>query len=437
MKRYERVRNLQRTAQSVLLVALLLVPRALKSQGSPASQPPNTSRSGSAAGELSAEEIFKRFASRVLFLTCEESADDSSLASGVLVSADGFIVTNAHVVEGCRSMTATRISGQSRRSYEPALKYYDEQSDTAVLKIDGRDLDFFSVLARPIRVGERVYAIGNPRGFEQSLSEGIVSGNREIDGMLWIQHSSPISPGSSGGALISSRGELLGINSRFRRESQNLNFAVPAVTLAGAVSRARALTGVLDLPPNAEAQLHLGFLYYQGQGVPQDYVQAVAWIRKAAAQGNAEAQASLGAAYAMGQGVQRDYGQAALWFRKAAEQGYAEAQKDLGGLYETGKGISQDNAEAARWYRKAAEQGNASAQLNLGALYLNGEGVPKDYSESYFWLKLAAAGKIPNAELEEIGLLLDFAASNLTTVALSQAQQRAREWLSVNSTAQH
>jgi TPR repeat protein len=139
----------------------------------------------------------------------------------------------------------------------------------------------------------------------------------------------------------------------------------------------------------------------------------------------------------MGQGVQRDYGQAAVWFRKAAEQGYAEAQKDLGGLYETGKGISQDNAEAARWYRKAAEQGNASAQLNLGALYLNGEGVPKDYGESYFWLKLAAAGKIPNAELEEIGLLLDFAAGNLTTVALSQAQQRAREWLSVNSTAQH
>src|SRR5271167_1358852 len=107
---------------------------------------------------------------------------------------------NAHVVERCRRVTATHISGQSRRAYEPVLKYYDEQSDTAVLKIDDENLDFFSVLARPIRVGERVYAIGNPRGLEQSLSEGIVSGNREIDGMLWTQHSAPISPGSSGGA---------------------------------------------------------------------------------------------------------------------------------------------------------------------------------------------------------------------------------------------
>jgi len=149
-----------------------------------------------------------RFASRVLLLECE-----SSLGSGVLVSADGFVVTNAHVVEGCQNMTATLISGTSRRSYEPVLKYYDKKSDTAVLKITGQGFDSFTVLARSVRVGERVYAIGNPRGFEQSISEGIVSGNREEDGQLWIQHSAPISPGSSGGALISSRGELLGINS--------------------------------------------------------------------------------------------------------------------------------------------------------------------------------------------------------------------------------
>jgi TPR repeat protein len=137
----------------------------------------------------------------------------------------------------------------------------------------------------------------------------------------------------------------------------------------------------------------------------------------------------------MGQGVQQDAAQAAAWIRKAAEQGFAEAQRDLGGLYETGKGVPQDSTEAAKWYRAAAEQGNASAQLNLGALYLVGEGVPKDYSESYFWVKVAAAtGQIPDAKSKQIGSLLDFAATHLTTAALSQAQERAREWLAAHAT---
>jgi len=145
-------------------------------------------------------------------------------------------------------MTATQISGTSRRSYEAVLKYYDKKSDTAVLKIEGKGFKSFDLPTRIVRAGERVYAIGNPRGLEQSISEGIVSGLREEDGILWIQHSAPISPGSSGGALISSRGELLGINSWFLRESQGLNFAVPASTLAGAYSGARALQGFLRFP---------------------------------------------------------------------------------------------------------------------------------------------------------------------------------------------
>jgi hypothetical protein len=84
---------------------------------------------------------------------------------------------------------------------------------------------------------------------EQSISEGIVSGNRDEDGVSWIQHSAPISPGSSGGALLSSRGELLGINSFLVQESQNLNFAVPAATLARALSGARNLADFLKYPP--------------------------------------------------------------------------------------------------------------------------------------------------------------------------------------------
>ena len=279
---------------------------------------------------MSAETIFSRFAGRILFLTCDESADESALASGVLVSADGFIVTNAHVVEGCRNMSATLIRGKSRQSYVPVLKYYNEQGDVAVIKIAGHGFDFFGLPMHPAQIGERVYAIGNPRGLEQTISEGIISGNREFDGTSWVQHSAPISPGSSGGALISSRGELIGINAYLLTESQNLNFAVPAPTLAAALKRARVVTGALKYPQDGDAEFSRALLYYRGQGVTQDYSEAARLLRQAADKGHAEAQATLGAAYQLGRGVPQDYAQAAAWYKKAAEQGFPFAQNALG-----------------------------------------------------------------------------------------------------------
>lgn len=174
---------------------------------------------------------------------------------------------------------------------------------------------------------------------------------------------------------------------------------------------------------------------YQGHGVQQDYAQAGwAWTLKAAAQGSVEAQVSLGTLYAMGQSVQQDYAQAAAWYRRAAEQGDARAQLHLGQLYEEGNGVPHDYAKAAAWYRKAAEQGNAEAQVGLGELYQLGEGVPKDFSEAYFWLKVALAGKTPGGNPEQVRVLLDFNANQLTTAALSQAQERAQVWLAAHAT---
>jgi VWFA-related protein len=165
-----------------------------------------------------------------------------------LVSADGFVFTNAHVVEGCRRMTAVQIRGDLRRPYNAVLKLYDKKRDTAVLKIEGQGFDHFDLLSRNAHIGERVYAIGNPMGLEQTITAGIISGLRPVDGTLLIQHSAPISHGSSGGALISSRGELLGINSFFLRESQGLNFAIPASAMASAYSDARGIPGVVRFP---------------------------------------------------------------------------------------------------------------------------------------------------------------------------------------------
>jgi TPR repeat protein len=141
---------------------------------------------------------------------------------------------------------------------------------------------------------------------------------------------------------------------------------------------------------DAEAQFNLGNKYWNGQGVPQDYKEAVKWYLKAAEQGLAEARALLGVMHADGQGVPQDYKEAIKWYTKAAEQGYAKAQFNLGVMYDNGQGVSQDYKEAVKWYTKAAEQGIAEAQFNLALRYANGQGVRKDYKEAIKWSTKAA-----------------------------------------------
>jgi S1-C subfamily serine protease len=79
-----------------------------------------------------------------------------------------------------------------------------------------------------LAVGERVYTIGNPSGLAKTLGEGLISGLRQTDGIHYVQTSAPISPGSSGGALVDSRGSLVGITTFLHKEAQNLNFAIAA-----------------------------------------------------------------------------------------------------------------------------------------------------------------------------------------------------------------
>ena len=118
----------------------------------------------------------------------------------------------------------------------------------------------------------------------------------------------------------------------------------------------------------AAAQGNLGYCYYYGYGVPQNYTKAAEWCRKAAEQGRADAQYQLGYYYLTGEGVPTDIAKAVEWLRKAAEQGDADAQLVLGYCYELGKGVPQNYTKAAEWYRKAAAQGNREAKKKLDAL---------------------------------------------------------------------
>ena len=174
---------------------------------------------------------------------------------------------------------------------------------------------------------------------------------------------------------------------------------------------------------DAKAQFSLGVLYDNGLGVPQDYATARGWYEKAAAQGNARAQVFLGILYDRGLGVPQDYVTARQWYEKAAAQGDAGAQYILGVLYDDGQGVPQDYVKARQWWEKAAAQGDAKAQFNLGGMYYFGYGVPQDYVRAYMWLNLAAA--------DSIGVALKFTdmrdevARRMTPAQIAEGQRLA------------
>ncbi|MBQ8530484.1 MAG: SEL1-like repeat protein [Parabacteroides sp.] len=141
---------------------------------------------------------------------------------------------------------------------------------------------------------------------------------------------------------------------------------------------------------NKEGEYYLGYCYYYGKGIKQDYYEAVKWYKLAAEQGNETAQYNLGECYYYGEGVKQDYNEAVKWYKLAAEQGDETAQCNLGYCYKNGQGVKQDYNEAVKWYKLAAEQGNETAQNNLGVCYENGEGIKQDYNEAVKWYKLAA-----------------------------------------------
>ncbi len=154
-----------------------------------------------------------------------------------------------------------------------------------------------------------------------------------------------------------------------------------------------------------------------------DYAGEIPLLKPLADQGNADAQAILGFMYYTGKGVPQNYVQAVKWYRLAADQGYARAQTNLGFMYDSGQGVPRDYVQAVKWYRLAADQGNARAQTNLGVMYRNGQGVPRDYVLAYMWSNLGAAGG------DEIGgNNRDLDASRMTPADISEAQRLSREW---------
>jgi serine protease Do len=201
---------------------------------------------------------------------------EQSIGSGLIISADGYILTNAHVVALAEQEKKVSITLSSGSKYTATIVSADDEADLALLKIDDNsgqfpyfDLSYTS----PDLLGETVIALGSPAGYQNSVSQGILSAkNRtfEVEGHTYanlLQTDAAINPGNSGGPLVDINGGLVGVNSaKLAGEAiENIGFAIPNEIVVpwanDAVAVARGLKPPMPRPENIldTVQQHLGF----------------------------------------------------------------------------------------------------------------------------------------------------------------------------------
>jgi S1-C subfamily serine protease len=197
------------------------------------------------------------------------------LGSGAIISSDGHILTNFHVISG-----ASRVDVQLSDGRTLPAKFLgaDQQADIAVLKIDASGLPPLPFAdSNAARVGQLVFAIGNPLGLQETVTQGIISGKgrRAVAGLAtdFIQTDAAINPGNSGGPLVNARGEIVGINnsivfdSKSNNYAQGISFAIPSnvaqrvyddVVKRGRISRPWFGANTWPLTPQIATELKLG-----------------------------------------------------------------------------------------------------------------------------------------------------------------------------------
>ena len=189
------------------------------------------------------------------------------LGSGVIISTDGYIITNNHVVTGASRLT---VSTNDNEEYEATIVGADPATDIALLKIDAKGLQPIPFGdSENLRVGEWVLAIGNPFNLQSTVTAGIVSakgrstmGQGDLQVTSFIQHDAAVNPGNSGGALVNTRGELVGINTMIYSQTGSYagySFAVPASIASKVVADLkrygtvqRAILGIMGGDINSE-----------------------------------------------------------------------------------------------------------------------------------------------------------------------------------------
>jgi TPR repeat protein len=152
-----------------------------------------------------------------------------------------------------------------------------------------------------------------------------------------------------------------------------------------------------------QSQVILGWAYFAGSGVAQDYFAAAKWLQAATDQGSGLAACGLGNVYTLKRGPGQDYAKAMTLYRKSADRGQACGEFNVGMMYENGEGVPQDSNEAVKWYLRAAARNGyyaGKAQQFLGDMYFQGAGVKKDYRRAARWYTSAEQSGVAEAEVE-------------------------------------
>jgi serine protease Do len=191
-----------------------------------------------ARAELSVRENVERVGAGVVLVSVP-----SAFGSGFVISREGHVVTNAHVIQGERNVSVTLFLGAGAAVEKNVLERVEILAvnptwDLALLKLPAKELAGVALTPIPLgrfeelRTGQPVFSIGNPLGLERTISEGIVSTkNRAAEGMLYVQTTAPTNGGNSGGPLLNLKGEVVGVVSWQLVFSEGLNFAIPVSTL--------------------------------------------------------------------------------------------------------------------------------------------------------------------------------------------------------------
>jgi S1-C subfamily serine protease len=181
--------------------------------------------------ESSPEKIYRKVLPAVMTLDVENHRGERFVGSGFLALGDDLVVTAWHVVSDARKVWATFADGQRLKVVGCVDK--DGARDLALLKLEkplpSRRVALCSELQE---VASRAYVIGAPKGYGFSISDGLVSQVRQVDGFSQYQISCPISPGNSGGPVLNERGEVIGVASWTKSDAQNVSFAIPSREVA-------------------------------------------------------------------------------------------------------------------------------------------------------------------------------------------------------------